>query len=210
MMEGDFSKKGYRSAADHVKDVAALVILFPCEVKKKLAGKGKPAIIDSLRHATRPVLLEYLMNGSRFAARNANVKIMAGTTRNEAYHQQMKYMFRNVMHQTGRNAQNVSAVATLAKLMVSYISREWPLTVKHREHMLLLRAASMLMEKPLTFVPLLDHRAMHNPKVDMDNLPPNAKTIRKRPASMIRQRVLKRPANITNQPMLKRPCRQQR
>ena len=64
----------------------------------------------SLAFATAPRQVEYLLNLSRCAARRPEVDVPYGTTRNEAAHNQLKSYFRNVILQTGRNAQMIAAV----------------------------------------------------------------------------------------------------
>jgi hypothetical protein len=200
----------YASALDHLTDVAALVVLFPEEMHRKKPGRGNPTILKSLRHSTRPVLLEYLMNASRFGARNPDIPMMTGTRRNEAYHQQLKSMFRNVMFQTGRNARVVADIATLVKLLAGFVQRECPLTIQHREHELLRHVATSLMDDPLKFEPLMDHRVVKDPVLIASALPPNAKTMRKRPASASKRPapLSKRPASLPNRPapVSKRPA----
>eukprot|EP00973_Karenia_brevis_P062558 8697936-Karenia_brevis.AAC.1 len=56
------------------------------------------------------------MNALVFGKKNPRVQRMRGTTRNEALHNQLKGFWRNVMHQTARNAKVICSVATLAKL----------------------------------------------------------------------------------------------
>lgn len=189
-----YSSSGYQNGAAFLNDVAALCKLFPKEMRKKT---GKTSTIkSSLRHATRPEGLEYLMNGCRFAAHHPDIKLMDGTTRNEAHHLQTKFMFRNVMHQIGRNVEIVSGVLTVIKLMAGYLQKDNTFTIIHREHTLLHQVALDLMQTPKEFVPLMDHRPVRNPLIDMESLPRNAKTLRKRPAAAM-SAMVKRPAGRT-------------
>ena len=158
-----YPTKSYRRATDFLKDVAALCKVFPSEMRKRT--DKKTTIKGSLRYATRPVALEYLMNGSRFAARHPDIDVMAGTRRNEAYHLQLKFMFRNIMHQTSRNAEVVAGVASLIKLLAAYVQNGSDFTINHREHSLLNQIASSFMANPIKFRPLMDHRRVSNPKV---------------------------------------------
>ena len=199
----NYHMESYRNALDFQKDVAALCIAFASEMPKRTSKKT--TIKDSLRYATRPVALEYLMNGSRFAARQPDIDLMAGTTRNEAYHLQLKFMFRNVMHQTGRNAKIVAGVATLIKLLGGYIQKECDFTIIHHEHSLLNQVASSLMAIPMSFRPLMNHRRVDNPKVDVSSLPKNAKRMAKRRASSATTLIMKRPASFVTAPIKKRP-----
>eukprot|EP00959_Pyramimonas_sp_CCMP1952_P146119 3059505-Pyramimonas_sp.AAC.1 len=64
----------------------------------------KTTILGSLRYATSSKQLEYLLNLGRFIARNPDMEVMYGTTRNEALHMQLEAFFRNVFIQTERNA----------------------------------------------------------------------------------------------------------
>ena len=48
---------------------------------------------------------------------------MYGTTRNEAFHRQLKSYFRNVMRQTRRNAQVVCEIATLGKAIAGKMDK---------------------------------------------------------------------------------------
>ena len=88
---------------------------------KRRCGKKATTVLTSLKHSTRPAGLEYLMNGARFASRYPNIKLMPGTLRNEAYHRHLEAMWRNVMQQTGRNADRVADIATLTQLVVGFV-----------------------------------------------------------------------------------------
>ena len=103
--------------------------------------------------------------------------MMYGTTRNEAFHNQLKAFFRNVMHQTGRNAGNVCRVVTLSKLLAGAVGRS-QLTRKVRETMRMSVASAMLRKSEYTFSPPLDIVVRANQKVDVDSLPASAKKLR--------------------------------
>ena len=104
------------------------------------------------------------MNGSRFAARNPGLQKMYGTTRNEAFHEQLEAFWRNVVQQTGRNVHVVAGVATLAKLLAGQLQAK-NYTIGHREHELLRTASAILMTEPLRFEPLFNHVTVAAPTV---------------------------------------------
>ena len=133
------------------------------------------------------------MNGARFASRNPRIKLMSGTTRNEAYHLQLKYMWRNVVQQTGRNAEIIAGIVSVVKLLAGFIRKNSSFTIRHREHALMHSLVTYLFANPCKFIPLMDHRAVNNPKVNVKLLPKSAKTIRKRPASAVPSQTRKRP-----------------
>ena len=80
-----------------MKDVASFAALH-----RKFASKT--TVYSSLQFATTSLPLVWLMNLSRFTARNPDVKAMFATAPNEAFHTQFKAFFRNVFHESGRNA----------------------------------------------------------------------------------------------------------
>ena len=136
------------------------------------------------RHAVEPALLTpglgYLQNHS-VAARRHPQAMMYGTTRNEAYHQQLKTFYRNIFVQTGRNACLVAKLATTAKLLAANVSASSGM--EDREHQILNSAAESIMASNVTVRPRLRCHDVPNPVVDLTSLPKSAKTCRKRPAS---------------------------
>ena len=191
----DYPDQPYTRISTFVEDVAALAETYPQDMAKTI-GKSHTTVLSSLEHALRPVGLEYLLNGARFIGRNPDIPVMYGTTRNEAFHMQLKSFWRNVMWQTSRNAKVVASLVTFAKLMVGQIQSTCYTTNKP-EHELLRRAAAILMSDPLTFEPLMDLSAVPTPKADLASLPPNAKVPWKRPAQSQR---------TTSNGVAKRPC----
>ena len=145
---------------------------------------GNTTVLSSLQHATSSQNLGYLMNLSLFAKRNPTVEIIFGTTRNEAFHMQLKSFFRNIYHQTGRNATLIYQVATLVKLIAGNISK-CSATSVFREHQLLRSVVATMRARTEPLTPKIRCKARKNPKVDVDSLPPKAKTLRKRPASAL-------------------------
>jgi hypothetical protein len=139
---------------------------------------GKTTVFGSLVNATTSHGLGFLRNGSRFAAKNRDVQLMYGTTRNEAFHKQLVSFFRNVMLQSSRNLTNISAVATLAKLVAAFTSHI-DTSIVVDEHEMLRAAADHWLENPITFLPLMNHKTQPNPVVDVDALPASAKRIRR-------------------------------
>ena len=136
----------------------------------------------SLAFATSPRQVEYLLNLSRFAARHPEVDVPYGTTRNEAAHNQLKSFYRNVLHQTGRNAQMVAAVCTSAKLLAGWMQRIPNLAdVRREEHEVLRYALSSIAGSPpdLTVRPRMRGKTRHNPSVDENALPQGAKRLRR-------------------------------
>ena len=173
----------YLSKIDFVKDVAALAKSFPDQMARPIrTGKKRTTVLTSLGHAVSPRSLEYMFNGSRFAAANPDVRIMYGTTRNEAVHMQLKAFWRNVIFQTRRHAHVVAAVATLTKLIVSHLKRA-EVTRGMEDHELLRVFCRMLVTKGFEFHPLFHFVPARNPVVDVAALLANATLIRKRPAA---------------------------
>ena len=90
----------YADAAQFLRDIAAIAKSHPDAMSKRLKEKGKDehsgTVRGSLSFAVRPQGLEYLMNGPRFFARNPTVQSVYGTTRNEAFHRQLKGYWRIV------------------------------------------------------------------------------------------------------------------
>ena len=78
-------------------DVAAIAKSYSADMARKVDGKSKTTVLASLQFATRPRALEYLMNNSRFFARNPALQGVFEATRNEAFHKQLKGYWRNVI-----------------------------------------------------------------------------------------------------------------
>jgi hypothetical protein len=116
-----YLQSGYTSENCFVKDIAALAITYPCAMRRRDA-KGV-TVLSSLTAATSPVQLGYLFNLPRFIARNPTHAVMYGTTRNEAFHAELKAFFRNIVKQTKRNAEHVASVVTLVKLVAGGMQR---------------------------------------------------------------------------------------
>ena len=140
---------------------------------------------SSLEFATSPTEVEYLLNISRYISRNPDVKVMYGTTRNEAFHNQLKAYYRNVMLQTGRNATLVASIVTAAKLVSGTLRVGHEVTVSHAENQLLQAATSAFVSAGVTFRPKLHLRTVGNPDVDEAVLPAGARRLRKRPAAAL-------------------------
>jgi hypothetical protein len=172
-----FPDRAYASVASFVLDVAAICKTHPTIAARPIKGE-KTTAFGSLRNSTTLQGLQFLRNGSRFAAKNRDASLMYGTTRNEAFHKQLKSFFRNIMLQLGRNLTNISAVATIAKLVAAFSSQLDTSTTKG-EAELLRAAAAHWIENPITFVPLMNHKTQPNPVVDVDTLPASAKRIRR-------------------------------
>ena len=98
-----------------VKDAAALTILFPQEMNRRIERTS--TVLTSLVYATRDAGVGYLMNGSRYIARNPTCTTTYGTTRKETFHEELKGFFRNVMAQLGRRAVLLGEIATTVKLL---------------------------------------------------------------------------------------------
>ena len=98
----DYSNSPSASANMFLDDVTAVAAEYPDEMAKS-TDKGVK-VIDSLAHATNPTGMEYLFNNTRFIARDPTVKVMYGTTRNEAFHLELKNLFRNVRGVRARRA----------------------------------------------------------------------------------------------------------
>ena len=104
-----------------------------------------------------------------------------GTTQNEAFHLQLKSFFRNITQQSGRNAQVVAGVATLAKLVAGHMSRA-QVVREIREKDLIACVSTMLDATPPQIRPTLAHKGAQYSRVSTRQqtaLPPNAKKSRK-------------------------------
>ena len=200
-----YPERPYRNAVSFIKDIASLCHMFPREMGKT-TGK-KTTVLGSLGYATSPAQLEYLLNLGRFIARNPGVQTMYGTTRNEAFHMQLKAFFRNVFIQTERNARAVSSVCTFAKLLAGWARKSLPLTERHQERELLHAALCALTQHPPKIAPKLRLERSANPQVDVDRLPSSAKVLRRRPAAAAAMpRPRKRPAAASDNALRKRPA----
>ena len=105
---------------------------------------------------------------------------MYGTTRNEAFHQQLKSYFRNVMLQTRRHAKVVFKVATLGKVLAGTLTKIDLIHTSDKEHELLCAGAEFFKQGCMKFRPQLRLLTKVNEQVDESLLPSNAKKIRKR------------------------------
>ena len=108
IMSERYEQQPYATGRGFLMDVAALCKVFPESLKNRLKDGS---VLSSLAHATRPEGLEYLMNFARFVQRYPQETVPYGTTRNEAFHRQLKSFFRNIMHQSARNARIVCDIA---------------------------------------------------------------------------------------------------
>lgn len=167
-----YKETPYKSVGQFVQDEAAIVKLLPDAVRRKI--EGGTTVRASLEAATAPAQAEYLMNLSRFVARNPTLTVPYGTTKNEAFHNQLKGYFREVVHQTRRNAEYVARVATLAKLVAASVDSA-RLTREYYEADVLRAACRVLVSSPPTITPLLELKTVPNPKVDEAMLAAGAK-----------------------------------
>ena len=147
-----YLKKPYRNIDDLVADVAALRRLFSKEMRRKTGQKV--TVLGSLKNTTSPTSLEYLANHARFVARNPSVKVPNGTLPNEAYHMELKQLFRNIRRCRQTYARTHAKVATAVKLIGGHLS-EAPFTKSDRQTTLLHLFCAKLEKNPLKFDPLL-------------------------------------------------------
>ena len=159
-----------------VEDVAAICKMFPHMMERKT--DGQTTVFASLAYATTPNQLGYLMNFAKFVARHTDMEVMYGTTRNEAFHSQLKSYFRNIMIQSRRNAKVVCQIATMGKLIGGTLSSV-PTIFPREEHELIRAASRFFIENPLCFRPRLNLRTKLNEAIDEDELPASAKRLRK-------------------------------
>ena len=90
------------------------------------------------------------------------------------------------MWQTARHAEYVADVATIAKLLAGCLQHFQSSLVSaaashtHAEHMCLEKIFEILIaDAPVKFTPPMQHKIVKNPRVNQDELPRNAKRIRK-------------------------------
>lgn len=174
-----YHARKYDQIGDFTNDLAVICKKFPAFCAKRIPGT-KTTVIGSLRHATKPHELKYIMNFAIFIARNPGIEVPYGTTSNEAFHKQVKGFFRNVQIQTARNAVNVCSVIRLAKLISGWMNKTD--TVENlREHETLKKFVNIIMNTcPVKFDPKLNFKVVANDRVDKSVLPPNAKVCRVR------------------------------
>ena len=105
---------------------------------------------------------------------------MRETTRNEAFHRQLKAFYRNVMVQSARNATVVAAIATLSQLIAGGMARAATST-KVSQSDLLRIAASVLDSQMPSFEPRLDVTVSrtHVSVAQQADLPPGVKRPRR-------------------------------
>ena len=160
---------------------------YPCKTHPESLSKkldSKTTVFASLEKATTLQELGYIKNFCKFVANHRDIDVPFGTTRNEAFHRQLKSFYRNVMVQTRRHAMMVGDIATLVKLFAGFVHKcHDSLVHKFEEHELLRRIAEQLLAVPeVRFDPPMNHKVEANVHVDESTLPMNAKRLRKNPA----------------------------
>ena len=99
-------------------------------MKRRAKGKGSTSVINSLRHATSPAELQYMMNGRRYLARNPGVPAPYGSTPCEGFHGESKEFFRQVVQQREEHARVLARLLTVRKLIDGAMARVPMSTVK--------------------------------------------------------------------------------
>ena len=110
----------YKTANDFVRDVAASCINNPKIITRKA---GKTTVLASLTDACFPRQLEYLMNITRYIARNPDRKFPYGTTGCEAVHGHIVSCLRGITQMTSRYADVFADVFTICKLLSGVLLR---------------------------------------------------------------------------------------
>ena len=103
VMDGLSSKQRFASRAEFVRCLAALVALFPKELRRKVAGT-KSTVHKLLIRTAQPARAEWLFNHQRqrqLLSRAEASQAAMGTTSNEALHRELNRWFRTIvqMHQ---------------------------------------------------------------------------------------------------------------
>lgn len=176
-----YPERPYTSTNDFVRDLAAITIMYPAKAIRKIPKSKGTTVLGSLIYATKLENLGYLFNHSRFIARHPDIGDFYGTSSVEAFQLQFKSWFRNIFHQSGRNAVLVCKACTLAQLLIANLKKTMP-DNRLREHDLLTRVVQSLVESTVPFEPAFSNRVRLNPTVNESLLPPSAKRLRKRPA----------------------------
>ena len=153
--QASYKLKPYKSIDEFVADVAALVRHFP-KMMRRTTSK-KTTVRSSLIHTTEGKSLEYLANFARFVSRNPSVKVH-DTTTNEAYHLELKGMFRNIRHCSSAYARTHAKIATAMKLVACFVQKSQRTKVE-RQANLLHQSCTELESLPLTFEPKIDIRS---------------------------------------------------
>ena len=181
LYRGDYGSIPYRRALDFLKDIAALTIVYEKDMRRQT---GKSATVrSSLAFASCGVELQYLFNGSRYIARNPNVQVPYGSTACEAVHAELKRYFALTRQQTARHAETLTSLFCMKKLITAIMQRlDLSKTMLPRE--LLRSSCASLQSMSLDWNPRLELLGQVRPKVNLRNLPANAKIAAacKRPA----------------------------
>jgi hypothetical protein len=152
-----YPDQAYVIESAFVKDLAAIIIKYPGKASRIIPKSKKTTVYGSLVFATRPENLGYLFNHSRFIARHPDIKPFYGSSANEAFHLQFKGYFRNVFHQTGRNASLVCKAVTIAKLLIAKFLHDMPGS-RMREHELLQKVVQNIVTSLLHLSQRLQYR----------------------------------------------------
>ena len=106
----------YASGLDFVKDIAALCVKHPTFMKKKC---GKVRALAALEEACKPMKVQYLLNMSRFIARNPDTSVPYGSTGCEPVHGEITTHYNSgIVSQSERYAQVFGKIFTMKKLVV--------------------------------------------------------------------------------------------
>ena len=144
----------YRSVQAFQADVASLAVHYEKQVNRNARGK-KISVLTSLCDSLCPRNLEYILNYTRFVARNPSVDIPYGTTSNEAFHNELKGFFRNIRTPTRRLVQILARLVTVVKLIAGSLEEQDLTRTKHSQSDKLRSFCKHLEAEPLEFRPLL-------------------------------------------------------
>ena len=194
LQEPLYATQAYTSIDNLIEDVAAICKKYPTMMGRS-TGK-RSTVRSSLVDAFSKGKVGYIINYGLFVARNRDVDMPTGTTANEAFANQLKTWFRNVLFQTGRNANIVLAIATLAKLIAGESHVPACTSYSLQEHEALRRILRAWAGSSTALSSRIDTRTVANPQVDASSLPAGVTVIRKRPANSLSPAatVAKRPA----------------
>ena len=157
----EYLQEPYSKIDDFVSDIATLVRCFPKEMKRKA---DKTTVEGSLVNLTSASSLVYFQNFARFVARNPCVTVPYGTTPNEAYHMELKSMFRNIRSCTRSYAKTHAKIATAVKLIGGSMA-EGGRTKRESQTTLLHAFCARLEKSHIRFVPRLGEKTVSRKEI---------------------------------------------
>jgi hypothetical protein len=185
--DDEYKGIAYPNVKALLDDIAALAKMSP---ETSGTSKRSKTVLASITDSFSPRNLEYLLNFARFVSRNPDLKVMYGTTPNEAYHKEFAGYCSGIRTPTARCVKGIAQVATTGKLTANLLKvRQFAPAQSQSESMR--RYCAALEASPLAFRPLLRVKARRDGKTKKDNASARAKGmrrphgVRKRPVAAV-------------------------